>query len=217
VSNASSAMAHRLIAAAAATIRAHEQELNALDSLVGDGDHGLNFAVALTSAAARPPADCACAVFRNVEETLAAEMGGAAGVIFGAFFGGIGRAAETVNLLTASGYALALQSALTDVKRWGKASPGDKTLVDALAPATIAATQSAAEQATLAETARHAATAARAGAEGTRSMEARRGRARFLGSRAVGHADAGATSLALILETWAEILDAEILDKEAQA
>jgi dihydroxyacetone kinase-like protein len=196
-----------MVKAAAATIAAHQAELDALDSLVGDGDHGVNFATALARAAAAQPDKAAPgARFDAVAQTLAAEMGGASGVIFGALFGGMGRALHAADLLTAAGYVAALQVALEEVQRWGKAVPGDKTLVDALAPAAVAAQASAVSGAGLPTAAQRAAVAARAGAEATAGMEARKGRARFLGARAVGHADAGATSLALILEAWALLL-----------
>lgn len=200
-------VARRLIEAAAATVAAHQADLNALDSLVGDGDHGVNFATALArAAAAQPAAASPAARFDAVAQVLSAEMGGASGVIFGAFFAGIGRALANAGLLTASGYAAALAAALDEVQRWGKAVPGDKTLVDALAPAAQAAHSATETGAGIGLAAEQAAAAARQGAEATAALEARKGRARFLGARAVGHADAGATSLALILEAWAEIL-----------
>jgi dihydroxyacetone kinase-like protein len=216
MSDATAGLAQRLVQAAATTIATHAAELNALDSLVGDGDHGVNFATALTGAAAElhaptAPTGSASAIFLAVEETLAGEMGGAAGVIFGAFFGGFGRGLAAQPSLDATAYAAALEQALADVQQWGKAAPGDKTLVDALAPAAQAANHAAGRGANLTATAYLAAEGARTGAEATMQMEARKGRARFVGARAVGHADAGATSLALILQAWAELLEREAI------
>lgn len=203
------ATAARLIAAAVQTVVAAQDRLNALDSTVGDGDHGVNFASALTVAAANvrlagevPGAQ----VFADVAETLNSEMGGAAGVIFGAFFGGVGEALSGVEQLDAQVYALMLASALAEVQRWGKAAVGDKTVVDALAPAVQAAQECAQAGDDLAACAQRVAAAAADGAAATATLEARKGRARFLGARAIGHADAGATSLALILGAWAEVL-----------
>lgn len=203
------ATATRLIAAATQAVVAAQNQLNALDSIVGDGDHGVNFASALTVAAANvqhtgevPGAQ----VFADVAETLNSEMGGAAGVIFSAFFSGAGEALSDVELLDAHVYARMLANALAEVQRWGKAAVGDKTIVDALAPAVQAAQESARAGDDLAVCAQQVAAAAADGAAATATLAARKGRARFLGARAIGHADAGATSLALVLSAWAQAL-----------
>lgn len=201
------ALAIRMVEVAAQAVAAAQDQLNALDSTVGDGDHGVNFASALTAAATHVQvagANSAAQVFAAVAETLNSEMGGAAGVIFGAFFGGAGEALTSVEQLDADVYALMLASALAEVQRWGKAAVGDKTVVDALAPAAQTAQVSARAGDDLAICAQRAAAAAAAGAAATAALEARKGRARFLGARSIGHADAGATSLALVLGAWAE-------------
>ena len=198
-----------MVVAAAQAVVAAQEQLNALDSTVGDGDHGVNFAAALTVAATHVQAAGAIAaaqVFADVAETLNSEMGGAAGVIFGAFFGGVGEALAGAEQLDADVYALMLASALAEVQRWGKAAVGDKTVVDALAPAAQAAQSSAQAGDDLAVCAQQAAVAAAEGAAATAALEARKGRARFLGARSIGHADAGATSMALVLRAWAQIL-----------
>ena len=203
------ATAVQMVVAAAQAVVAAQEQLNALDSTVGDGDHGVNFAAALTMAATHVQAAGAIAaaqVFADVAETLNSEMGGAAGVIFGAFFGGVGEALAGAEQLDADVYALMLASALAEVQRWGKAAVGDKTVVDALAPAAQAAQSSAQAGDDLAVCAQQAAVAAAEGAAATAALEARKGRARFLGARSIGHADAGATSMALVLRAWAQIL-----------
>ena len=203
------ATAIRMVAAAAQAVAAAQDQLNALDSTVGDGDHGVNFAAALTVAAnhVQTTGDTPAAqVFAAVAETLNSEMGGAAGVIFGAFFGGAGEALAGVEQLDANVYALMLTSALAEVQRWGKAAVGDKTVVDALAPAAQTAQDCAQAGDDLAVCAQQAAVAAADGAAATAALEARKGRARFLGARSIGHADAGATSMALVLRAWAAVL-----------
>jgi dihydroxyacetone kinase len=92
------------------------------------------------------------------------------------------------------------------VQQRGKAQPGGKTVVDALAPAVEAATAAAEQNHPLETVLQRAAEGARAGAEATRDMVARYGRARFLGERSLGHQDAGATSMAIMLTAWAEVL-----------
>lgn len=198
-----------MVAAATQAVAAAQDQLNALDSTVGDGDHGVNFASALAVAAAnvRDAGETSGAqVFAVVAETLNSEMGGAAGVIFGAFFSGIGEALTDVAQLDANVYALMLADALAEVQRWGKAAVGDKTVVDALAPAAQAAQACAQAGESLGVCAHQAAAAAAAGAAATAALEARKGRARFLGARSVGHADAGATSMGLVLRAWAAVL-----------
>ncbi len=207
--DAANEIAVRLIEAAATAIAGAQEQLNALDSTVGDGDHGVNFSSALSKAAAAVQAAgdrSAAQVFADVAETLGSEMGGAAGVIFGAFFSGASEALAGVVQLDAAAYARLLESGLAEVQRWGKAVVGDKTLVDALAPAVQAAQRCANAGDDLAACAEQAAVAAADGAAATAALEARKGRARFLGARSVGHADAGATSLALVLRAWAEVL-----------
>ena len=206
---AASATAVQMVTSAAQVVGTAQGQLNALDSTVGDGDHGVNFASALTVAATRVQGAgkiSAAQVFAVVAETLGSEMGGAAGVIFGAFFAGAGEALADVAQLDANVYALMLASALAEVQHWGKAEVGDKTVVDALAPAAQAAHTSVQAGDDLATCASRAATAAAEGAASTAALVARKGRARFLGARSIGHADAGATSMALVLRSWAEVL-----------
>jgi dihydroxyacetone kinase len=96
-------------------------------------------------------------------------------------------------------------SAVTAVQARGKAGEGDKTMVDALAPAARALQAAAADRVGPREALRMAAKAAAEGAEGTRTMLARAGRARYQGEKSVGHIDAGAASIALIFRVLAEV------------
>jgi dihydroxyacetone kinase-like protein len=96
-----------------------------------------------------------------------------------------------------------LQAALDGVRRLGQADVGDKTLVDALAPAVVAYAAAAGDGEAAA--AQAAAAAARAGADSTVPLRARKGRASYLGERSVGHPDPGATSTALILRALADV------------
>ena len=102
--------------------------------------------------------------------------------------------------------AVALDAGLQAVRKLGAASPGDKTMVDALTPALTAfAAQLGAGQ-DLAAAARKAADAADTGVRETIPLEARKGRASYLGTRSIGHQDPGATSAALIVRALAEVL-----------
>jgi len=152
-----------------------EPQLNALDAATGDGDHGTTMLKGLRAAAAAP--DTPALAFRTAS-------GGASGTIF----------SFVIDALVATGtesLPAALTKAANRIAQIGGAKAGDKTMLDALIPAAQTA-----DAATAAE-------AARSGAEATRPMAARRGRARHVEGAGVGHLDAGAVSVAEILELFA--------------
>ncbi len=135
--------------------------------------------------------------------TLLSTVGGASGPLFGtAFLRGstvLGGAAELDGTLVAAG----LVAARDGVVARGKAELGDKTMVDALSPAADAATKAAQDGADVAGVLAAAAAAAAAGAEATKPLQARKGRASYLGERSIGHVDPGAQSTAYILASLA--------------
>jgi len=173
--------------------------LNRLDAALGDGDHGTNvsaaFAAALEEIAAldQPsPSD----LWLTAAKAMMDRMGGASGALFGTlFFKGVAplRGKDRLNK---SDLEAALQAGLLGVKDRGQAEVGDKTMVDALEPAVIAF--ASAED--FAAGWGRAAAAARRGAVSTKALVARQGRAKYLGERASGHCDPGATTVALIFE-----------------
>lgn len=128
-------------------------------------------------------------------------IGGAAGAIYGTLFRGGAVALRDKTLLDAEGLAQFLGKGLQAVMARGKAQPGDKTLVDALQPAALEAAERT--TATLDESLRAVAQAARQGMERTAGMVAKVGKAKTLGERSLGHPDPGAISLALLLEAMA--------------
>lgn len=156
-----------------------EPDLNALDAAIGDGDHGTTILKGLRAAAAAP--DIAVTAFRTA-------AGGASGTIFSLLLGA---------LVQTDGVPLsqALAKAAAAIARLGGAGPGDKTMLDALLPASAA------------PDARSAALAARQGAEATRAMPARRGRARYVEGAGIGHLDPGAVSVAELLEVNAAMVE----------
>lgn len=178
-------------------------ELNELDRAIGDGDHGTNMSRGLASALTialdshTPPT----ASLKQVGMALVSTVGGASGPLFGTFFLSVGQTWQTPS--TTAGVARAVRAGLEGVMARGKAVEGDKTMVDALAAAVTSLDDSVARGLPLTEALRLGAEAAHAGAEATRSMVARRGRASYLGERSVGHLDPGAVSSALILESAA--------------
>lgn len=172
--------------------------LCAADRDLGDGDHGVTMARAfaaakdaLAAAPASPGGDLAI-VGANLMRA-----GGTAGIVFGTWFSSAGRKLGAGDL-GARALAEAMAGAAGDVRKRGKASPGDKTMIDALAPA-VEALEAAADGSVEAALVEAAAAAAR-GAEATRPMAARIGRARNLGGQGVGFVDPGALSVAIIFE-----------------
>jgi dihydroxyacetone kinase-like protein len=137
---------------------------------------------------------------------LVSKVGGAAGPLYGTAFLRASSALQEKDEVSAEDAAEALEAALGGVKQRGKAELGDKTIVDALEPAVEAAKEAAASG-SVAEVFRAAATAAKEGAESTAPLTARKGRASYLGARAQGHQDPGATSTYYLLDAAARALE----------
>ncbi|MFF5226728.1 dihydroxyacetone kinase subunit DhaL [Dactylosporangium sp. NPDC000521] len=196
------ALARAWVAAIAAAVTTRAAELTDLDAAIGDGDHGVNLRRgfdAAVAALAGFEADTAGAVLTKTGTTLVSKVGGASGPLYGSLFRALGKALADDPAALGAG----LQAGLDAVVRLGKASPGDKTMVDALTPAVDAYV--AAAPSGLAAAAAAAATAAADGAAATTPLQARKGRASYLGERSVGHQDPGATSTALIFAALADV------------
>lgn len=170
------------------------------DLAIGDGDHGTGmrrgFEAAQEALNANPPASVEDA-FKAVGMAVLSQTGGAAGAIFGTLFRSGGKALEGRDVLDGAGLAAFLEAALDAVLKRGQVSEGQKTMVDALAPAARAA--SGAADRPLGEVVAVAAEAASGGVEATRDMLATTGKARSLGERSLGHVDPGAVSVSIIL------------------
>ncbi|UOZ07414.1 dihydroxyacetone kinase subunit DhaL [Amycolatopsis sp. WQ 127309] len=194
------------VRAAAAVVAEHRAELIELDRAIGDGDHGENLnrgftAVVAALDAAEP--DTPGGVLKLVATTLISKVGGAAGPLYGTAFlrasAKLGTAAE----LDVPALLDALRAGLEGVQARGKAVAGDATMVDALIPALSAAEKAAEDGGDVAAVLTAAADAADRGAESTVDLVPRKGRASYLGERAVGHLDPGARSSALLLRAFA--------------
>src|SRR5215212_265530 len=192
----------------AAAMEEHRRQLTKLDSEIGDGDHGTNMHRGLQAALERldgadpdSPADA----LKAVSMALISKVGGAAGPLYGTAFLRASTALQDKDEVSAEDAATALEAALGGVKQRGKAQVGDKTIVDALEPAAEAA-KDAAGGGSVAEVFRAAAEAAKEGAESTVPLTASRGRASYLGPRAAGHQDPGATSTYYLLDAAARAL-----------
>jgi len=194
----------QLIVALREAVAAEQQALNTLDAALGDGDHGTGLNAGFAAAAARVRAlqsPTPTEVFKATALALMNAMGGSSGALYGTFFLRAGGAFEGQLSLSGEGWARALQAGLAGVMERGQAQPGGKTLVDALHPAVAAFAQSVGAGQPVAKAFRAATRAADAGAQATAEMVAQFGRARFVGDRALGHVDAGASSMALVLRT----------------
>ena len=191
-------------------ISVNKDHLTHLDAAIGDADHGINlvrgFSAAVAALAEKEP-DTPGAVLMTVGGTLISKVGGASGPLYGTAFRRAGKAMGAEPDVSAELLGTALQAALDGVTGLGAAAEGDKTMVDALAPAVRAYQQALTAGAAEVDAVRAAANAAAAGAEATIPMQALKGRASYLGPRSVGHQDPGATSTALLLAALVTALD----------
>lgn len=195
------------VTAAAAAVRENADLLTQLDSAIGDADHGVNLNRGFAAVAAALDgfeADGPGAVLVKTGTTLISKVGGASGPLYGSAFRAIGKALSGPET-DAVEFGAALREGLAAIRKLGAAAPGDKTIVDALEPAAEA--WESAAVAGFAEAAKAAAAAAEAGAKATAGLQARKGRASYLGARSVGHQDPGATSTALILKALATTVE----------
>jgi dihydroxyacetone kinase-like protein len=177
-----------------------------LDGAIGDGDHGTSMAAGFRLVAARLATEDFSdvgAVLHAVGTTLVSSVGGVTGIVFGTFFIGAGKAAKGRTETGTAELADMFAAGLEAVQLRGKAQPGDKTMVDALAPAVHALRHAAERGLSVKEALDLACTSAREGMERTREMKAKVGRARYQGDKAIGHVDAGAASVAIIMASLA--------------
>ena len=195
------AWALRWIELAAADVAEQRDYLVDLDRAIGDGDHGENmdrgFKAAVEALDQAQPGSVA-EVLKTVAKTLMSTVGGAAGPLYGTAFLRASKAAGDGDL-DGAGVAAVIAGALDGIQARGKATTGEKTMVDAWTPALEAARAAAESGSDPAGVLEAAATAAEAGAAATEPLRATKGRASYLGERSIGHLDPGAVSTSLIL------------------
>ena len=193
--------ARRWIELAAADVAEQRDYLVDLDRAIGDGDHGENmdrgFKAAVEALEQAQPGSVA-EVLKTVAKTLMSTVGGAAGPLYGTAFLRASKAAGDGDL-DGAGVAAVIAGALDGIQARGKATTGEKTMVDAWTPALEAARAAAESGSDPAAVLEAAATAAEAGAAATEPLRATKGRASYLGERSIGHLDPGAVSTSLIL------------------
>ncbi|WP_327734028.1 dihydroxyacetone kinase subunit DhaL [Streptomyces nojiriensis] len=190
----------RWMAAAAAAVEREADRLTELDSPIGDADHGSNllrgFTAVLAALEAEPTA-APGAVLQLAGRTLISTVGGASGPLYGTLLRRTGKALGESAEVSDAQLREALSEGVGAVAQLGGAAPGDKTMLDALVPGVAA----------LGTSYRAAGSAAENGALATVPMQARKGRASYLGERSIGHQDPGATSSALLLGALADVAE----------
>ncbi len=197
----------KLLGDVAVAVRTSADELTELDRAIGDGDHGANLRRGFDAVATLGPELDAMPVGKALHKagmTLVMKVGGAAGPLYGSLLMGIGKSLSEEPCSeepSRSDLADALQAGVDAVRQRGRSDTGDKTMLDVLVPVCEAlrdAVTRSMETSRLLDSL--AATAGR-GLESTRALQARKGRASFLGERSIGHLDPGARSSQLIVET----------------
>jgi dihydroxyacetone kinase-like protein len=198
----------RWLAASQSVFAENRQRLTEMDQAVGDGDFGISldrgFAAVQAELSANPPADIRT-VFSNVATVLIKTMGGSSGPLLGTFFLRAGATCAGKSELGPADVVALFQAGVEGLQQRGKAELGDKTMMDALIPAVDAMRGALEAGSGLTEILDRGAAAAEAGARATITMQARKGRASYLGERSVGHPDPGATAAHLLLKAAADV------------
>jgi dihydroxyacetone kinase-like protein len=196
------------IRAYAEVIAENKEYLTELDSAIGDADHGANmhrgFKAVLEKLPDNEDKDIG-KILMGVGMALLSKVGGAGGPLYSTVFIQMGKSIDGKTEFELADWTDALEAATQGVVRLGKASPGDKTMVDALTPAVEALKQAVEEGLTLGEGLEKSAKAAEEGMIATIPLVARKGRASYLGERSAGHQDPGATSTFMLLDTAAKL------------
>lgn len=186
-------------------IQANKQYLSDIDGLIGDGDHGVNMNKGFSmcrEALDADPGDLTHSML-TLAKILMMKIGGSMGPLYGKFFKGFAKELQGVEEISMEDYNRALAAMLSSVQSISPAKPGDKTLIDTLAPAVIAFDEAFQNGKSFTDGLDDLINAAIIGRDSTKDMVAQLGRASRLGERSRGVLDAGATSCCLILETMA--------------
>jgi phosphoenolpyruvate---glycerone phosphotransferase subunit DhaL len=184
------------------SVREEKDRLIQLDAAIGDGDHGTNMVRGFEAVVQTLNADGGSSPGKLLilaGRTLVSTVGGASGPLWGSALRSGGRLLGDQPTFEGNQLVEVLAAALASIKDLGTAAVGDKTMVDALEPAVEAMRARLDEGASTDEALKAAAEAAEAGMRSTIPLQARKGRASYLGERSVGHQDPGATSTALII------------------
>lgn len=198
----------KMVIAACDVIIEKEPYLTEIDRKIGDGDHGTGMALGMKAAKEallkRGTFETVNDIFRITGMTMLNSMGGASGVIFGSLFLGGIKGKAPIMELDGKIFLHIIEDSLTAIKERGGAAVGNKTMVDALEPAVLAMKEMNSDN--IEQMMGAAARAAAEGVENTKNQIAKFGRAQYLGERALGFQDAGATSVAIIFKAMWDYL-----------
>jgi len=197
----------------AGVIAENKEYLTGLDSAIGDADHGINMNRGFQAVLAKLPAfenQDIGSIAKNIGMVLISTVGGASGPLYGTLFMQIGKETAGKLELTLNDWTAALDSAVNGVMMRGKASLGDKTMLDSLIPALNTLKDCSANGTSLAEALSASEKAAEQGMLSTTPLVAKKGRASYLGERSVGTQDPGATSSYFLLKTAARALSTPV-------
>ncbi|MBY7025885.1 MULTISPECIES: dihydroxyacetone kinase subunit DhaL [Clostridium] len=186
--------------------------LSELDAAIGDGDHGLNMNKGFKAVIEKIkdlPEDDLGNIFKNSGMALVSNVGGASGPLYGTAFMKAAMVVNKKSEMDINDFVKVLEEALGGIKMRGKGQEGEKTMIDTLSPSIEAAKKSIGENKSVKEVLLEIKEAAKSGMEHTKDIVATKGRASYVGERSIGHIDAGATSMYLILNTIVEELTKE--------
>ena len=197
-----------IIEGMAKKIEAEKEYLTELDNEIGDGDHGINLARGFEAVEKKLPSLAGGdigALLKGVGMQLVSTVGGASGPLYGTAFMKAGMACKGLTEIDGPAFVKAMEAAVDGIKMRGKATEGEKTMLDALCPALKVMQDDVASGKSLKEALQDAAQAAEKGVEYTKTIIATKGRASYLGERSLGHQDPGATSSLYLLQVLAEM------------
>lgn len=197
-----------IIEGMAKKIEAEKDYLTQLDNEIGDGDHGINLARGFEAVEKKLPSLAGGdigALLKGVGMQPVSTVGGASGPLYGTAFMKAGMACKGLTELDGPAFVKAMEAAVDGIKMRGKATEGEKTMLDALCPALKVMQDEVAAGKSLKEALQDAAAAAEKGVEYTKTIIATKGRASYLGERSLGHQDPGATSSLYLLQVLAEM------------
>lgn len=197
-----------IIEGMAKKIEAEKEYLTELDNEIGDGDHGINLARGFEAVEKKLPSLAGGdigALLKGVGMQLVSTVGGASGPLYGTAFMKAGMACKGLTEIDGPAFVKAMEAAVDGIKMRGKATEGEKTMLDALCLALKVMQDDVAAGKSLKEALQDAAQAAEKGVEYTKTIIATKGRASYLGERSLGHQDPGATSSLYLLQVLAEM------------
>lgn len=197
----------RVLSEVADVISAHKDELTELDMPIGDSDHGINMARGFEAVREQLPVlekGGVPAALRTAGMTVVSKVGGSSGPLYGTILRKLGIAAKKMGGLTLDSFTVGLDAGFKGIQELAGAKEGDKTMLDAMAPAIRSLERSVEAHQGVAEALDAAAAAAAEGAEATVPLIAHKGRASYLGERSVGHKDPGAASFAYCMAAIAQ-------------